>query len=139
MITELMCLATAVFFEAGNQEVDGKYAVAEVIMNRKDSRHYPDTICGVVKDDRGPKAYDCQFSFWCDGKTDEPSKLTGYGEAAKWAEAQEVAKVSLAGNSPMHMPDVVLYHADYTTPYWAKSYVMHGKIGSHVFYTGEMK
>ena len=36
-----------VFHEAKNQSVEGQIAVAEVVMNRVDTR-YPNTVCEVV-------------------------------------------------------------------------------------------
>jgi len=45
---DLICMAHAIYFEAGNQDYDGKVAVASVIMNRVEGKGYPDSICGVV-------------------------------------------------------------------------------------------
>ena len=58
-----LCLAMAVYYEARSESRDAQMAVAEVILNRVNSPKFPNTICEVVKQDKGPKAYDCQFSF----------------------------------------------------------------------------
>ena len=82
MITEaIMCLALNVYHEAKNQSFIGQVAVAQVVMNRvKDSR-YPNNVCDVVK--QGPTykwkpdfpiRNQCQFSWYCDGKSESLSK-----------------------------------------------------------------
>ena len=48
----VMCLALNIYHEARNQEVDGMYAVADVVMNRVEDYRYPSSVCGVVK--QGP-------------------------------------------------------------------------------------
>ncbi|MDZ4094139.1 MAG: cell wall hydrolase, partial [Paracoccaceae bacterium] len=45
---EWQCLAQALYFEARGETLKGQFAVAEVILNRKDSGRYPTTVCGVV-------------------------------------------------------------------------------------------
>ena len=42
------CLAEAVYFEARGEAVRGQIAVAQVVMNRTFSGFYPNTVCGVV-------------------------------------------------------------------------------------------
>ena len=48
-VVERECMAEAILFEAGNQPIVGKLAVAEVILNRVRSDKYPNTICGVLR------------------------------------------------------------------------------------------
>jgi hypothetical protein len=63
----IFCLALNVYFEARNEPVEGKVAVAQVVMNRKADPRFPDTICGVVyqgqkrKRDFFPIKNKCQF------------------------------------------------------------------------------
>lgn len=38
----------AMYFESNRSSRDGMVAVGSVVMNRVASRHYPDTVCGVV-------------------------------------------------------------------------------------------
>src|SRR5687768_7138370 len=44
----LQCLASAVYYEAGNQDVAGARAVAQVVLNRVRHPAFPASICGVV-------------------------------------------------------------------------------------------
>src|SRR5215475_10421449 len=60
------CLAEAVYFEARGEAVRGQIAVAQVILNRAFSGKYPDTVCGVVYQNKH-RYNACQFSFACDG------------------------------------------------------------------------
>ncbi len=49
---ELTCLALNVYYEARGEPLAGKYAVAEVTMNRVFSHRYPGTVCEVVFEKR---------------------------------------------------------------------------------------
>lgn len=143
MINELMCLATAIFFEAGNQSVDGMNAVATTIMNRVEHKSFPDTICGVVTEDRGPKSYDCQFSFYCDGLPDDPTLHGNLGDKKAWELSQKVAEETLSqtprGNysDSLSLPGVVYYHNYKVDWPYKDSYKRVGQIGDHIFYTNE--
>lgn len=126
MINTLMCLATAIYYETrGEPEFDAGLAVAEVVINRVGDSRWPDTVCGVIKQDKGPKPHDCQFSFWCDGKPERPS-----GEA--WQRAQDQAREALDGKVLGH--GALYYHADYASPSWRHALRKVGKVGRHIFY-----
>ena len=43
---EVICLAKNIYFEAGNQPLAGKVAVAQVVFNRMEHASYPDDVCG---------------------------------------------------------------------------------------------
>ena len=71
------CLASNIYWESRNQSLGGQLAVAHVVMNRVDNTRFPDTICSVVKQTKyypsgGIDLHDCQFSWYCDGRGDEP-------------------------------------------------------------------
>ena len=55
------CLAEALYFEARGESLNGQFAVAEVIMNRVDSKRFPNSVCGVINQGTGRK-YGCQFT-----------------------------------------------------------------------------
>ena len=78
---EAFCLAQNMYFEAGNQPLAGKIAVSQVVINRTEHMNYPTSICGVVyqakwkenwKGNMMPVRHQCQFSWFCDGKSDDP-------------------------------------------------------------------
>lgn len=64
-------LALAIYYEARDEPFIGKWAVANVISNRKNHADYPRTYHGVIDDgrERGPL---CDFSFMCDGEIENP-------------------------------------------------------------------
>jgi spore germination cell wall hydrolase CwlJ-like protein len=135
-----ICLQQNIFFEARNQSTLGQVAVAWVTINRMESNSYPDTICGVVKqankDENGNLIkHKCQFSWYCDGKSD---KIPDNVIAQKaWEKAGIVAEVVLYDWAKGKMSPVqnsVMYHADYVSPYWSNSYDRVVKIDSHIFY-----
>ncbi|MFD0988423.1 cell wall hydrolase [Methyloligella solikamskensis] len=124
---ERRCLATAIYFEARGEPVKGQLAVAQVVMNRVRSPKFPDTVCGVVYQGQFKKG--CQFSFTCDGKSDNAD------DDEEWALAQELAeKVT---TDKVWLPEVdysTFYHANYVRPRWARSMNKIDKIGAHIFY-----
>jgi len=116
------CLATAVYFEARGESVDGQLAVARVVMNRAASGRYPGTWCDVV---RQP----WQFSFVRHGvfpTVDQSSPA--------WARAQGIARVAMANVVPSVSNDVLWYHASYVAPSWGRRLSRAQKIGAHIFY-----
>jgi hypothetical protein len=63
------CLAEAVYFEARGEAVRGQIAVAQVVLNRAFSGKYPETVCGVVYQNKH-RHLACQFTFACDNNAD---------------------------------------------------------------------
>ena len=127
MITASVCLAMAIYYEArGEKNFDAGLAVAEVILNRVNDERWPDNVCAVVKQDKGPKSYDCQFSFYCDGKPENPKNKN------LWLRAKEQAREALNGKTLGH--NALYYHADYVSPSWSRKLQVTAKIGTHLFY-----
>ncbi|MEP3048666.1 MAG: cell wall hydrolase [Roseibium sp.] len=125
---EQRCLAEAIYFEARGEEEEGQVAVAQVVLNRVKNPSYPNSICGVVYQNKH-KRNRCQFSFACDGIKD---RISAKGA---WKTAQRLTKDVLNGKQYLKMVDASThYHADYVNPRWAKSMSKRGKIGLHIFY-----
>ena len=126
----LACLALNVYFEARGEPEAGRYAVAEVTMNRVGSRRYPNSVCGVVYDKnwdvlRG--RYVSAFS-WTEFKTrPEPT-------GADWVRAQEIAAEVYYGRREPRLAGAMHYHADRITPSWSRNQTPVARIGNHVFY-----
>jgi hypothetical protein len=125
---EQTCLAKAIYFEARSEPTLGQIAVAGVVMNRVESKKYPDTICGVVfQNDHMKNA--CQFSFACDGKADVARSRK------HWRSALQLAKAFMDGTKKAHViRNAMYYHADYVSPDWATRMHVVKKIGRHIFY-----
>jgi len=124
---ERRCLATAIYFEARGEPLQGQIAVGQVILNRVRSPQFPQTICGVVY--QGQMSPGCQFSFTCDGKTDTPKN------DVHWALAQKLARQITSGQ--VWLPEIgysTFYHADYVSPQWKSAMNRIDSIGRHIFY-----
>lgn len=124
--TALKCLTQAIYYEAANEPLQGKRAVAQVVLNRLKHPAYPNSVCGVVYE--GVNRPVCQFSFTCDGS------LLRKPMARQWDESREVAKAALAGSVEASVGSATHYHADYVLPRWAYTLAKIEKIGAHIFY-----
>lgn len=122
---DLDCLARAVYFEARGETVRGQAAVAEVVMNRVDSRMFPRTVCGVVNQ---ANAGGCQFSFVCDGAAHPVSDRTA------WFVAQKIASAYIGGAPRDLTKGATYFHTPAVRPSWANRYAMTVRIGAHFFY-----
>ena len=124
------CLARNVYFEARGEPVAGMYAVAEVTMNRKASRLYPDSVCAVVyqKNWDGLRGRFVGAFSW----TEFNSMPAPGGEA--WERAQEVAEAVYYRRVSPTVPGALHFHASYIKPEWAKERKQVARIGRHVFY-----
>lgn len=133
-MSALMCMAVAIFFEARNQEVDGMLAVGQVIENRVYDKRWPDNVCDVVHENRTGKKHQCQFSFYCDGLHDDPTKFTGYKDIQAWTTAQLVA-AEILNNDAEFFETSTHYHTTGVNPKWNASMKVDGREGVHIFYT----
>ena len=137
---EKQCLAEAIYFEARNQSLKGRIAVAVVIQNRVNNERYPRTVCGVVRQAKRrdgkiiPNA--CMFSFYCDGKPERP--LPGKIEREAWNAAQNLAQLFLESRIELiGLENATHYHATTVQPSWAKDMKRLQTIEGHVFYVQE--
>ena len=123
----LECLASAVYYEAGNQDVDGERAVAQVVLNRVRHPAFPASVCGVVYQG-STRTTGCQFTFTCDGS------LRRQPDADGWRRAYQVAEAALSGYVYAPVGWATHYHADYVLPTWASSMAKNAIVGAHIFY-----
>jgi spore germination cell wall hydrolase CwlJ-like protein len=129
-VRDLTCLARNVYYEARGESPAGRYAVAEVTMNRVRSRHYPDTVCEVVYQknwDYLRKRYVSAFSWTEFDSTPHP-------EGELWQEAWEAAEAVYDGDRPRVLRGALHYHATYIKPSWARGKRPLARIGRHLFY-----
>ena len=125
---EIFCLARNIYFEAGNQPLAGKLAVGHVVINRRNNGLFPNTICEVVYDG-GTRRNRCQFSWYCDGKSDTPT------DSVTWMDSMVIANRLLNSNSRLDLTEGSLwYRADYVEPDWASQLKHKVTIGNHLFY-----
>lgn len=123
----LQCLASAVYYEAGNQDSDGERAVAQVVLNRVRHPAFPNSVCGVVYEG-STRATGCQFTFTCDGS------LSRQPDSDGWRRAYKVAEEALSGSVYAPVGWATHYHADYVLPTWASMMAKNAIVGAHIFY-----
>ena len=125
---EEKCLAEVVYFEARGEAVRGQIAVAQVVMNRVFSGKYPNSVCGVVYQNKH-RHMACQFTFACDNYADV------IREPDMWDRAKKISKAMLDGQ--IWLPEVgksTHYHAYYVHPSWVHEMTKLWKFGVHTFY-----
>jgi spore germination cell wall hydrolase CwlJ-like protein len=122
----LLCLTQAVYYEAGYEPVEGRRAVAQVVLNRMRHPAFPKSVCGVVYQGAGSGV--CQFTFVCDGA------LYRAPAHDAWLRAEEIARQALAGYVERTVGEATHYHADYVAPRWAPLLAKVAQIGQHIFY-----
>jgi len=125
---QYQCLAEALYFEARGESVKGQFAVAEVILNRRDSKKFPNTVCGVVGQGTGKGKYTCQFSYNCDGKSEIISEHRAFQQVGK------VARLMLNGEPRILTKGATYYHSTAVRPSWARKFTKTAQIGVHLFY-----
>jgi len=135
---EIDCLADNIFFEAASESESGQKAVAFVTLNRVNSRIYPNTVCGVVKQkNKVAEKTVCQFSWYCE---EGPKRLSYTKDLTPqqkkvYNEIYELAAYVYVNHSFLNDPSrgAMFYHADYVSPGW-KNMIHTTTIGRHIFY-----
>jgi hypothetical protein len=122
----LLCLTQAVYYEAGFESLEGRRAVAQVVLNRLRHPAFPKSVCGVVYQGSGSGV--CQFTFVCDGALYRAPALDA------WRQAQRIARAALDGFVERSVGEATHYHADYVAPRWAPLLAKVAQIGQHIFY-----
>ena len=143
---QMQCLAMNMYHEARDQGTAGRLAVSAVVLNRVNDDRFPNSVCEVVF--QGPTRASwknpsisypiknkCQFSWYCDGKSDEIKDEKTYQKILDFA--------SLILHNNIRFVDITdgatHYHADYVKPDWAKTKTRTTEIGDHIFYRWEKK
>lgn len=118
------CMALNMYWEARGEGSDGMIAVGWTVLNRMRSRRFPSTPCDVVY--QGGQRRGCEFSWWCDGRSDRPR------DARSWQLAQRLAERVLMAPPPDPTGGALYYHATSVRPGWAHTRTT--RIGQHLFY-----
>lgn len=118
------CLRRAIYFESRGEEIQGQFAVAEVILNRVAAPAFPKSVCGVVHAAGGGA---CAFSYICDGIADEMRDPVATDRAGR------IARVMLDGAPRTLTLGATYFHARWSRPQWGHV-VETAAIGGHLFY-----
>jgi len=134
---ERYCMAQNIYFESANQSFAGKLAVGHVVINRVRDKQFPNNVCDVIyqaktkinwKGNEVPIRNQCQFSWYCDGKSDEPV------DSKTWMTSLYIADLLLEVGYRDITEGSLYYHADYIRPYWADVLEHVVTIDNHLFY-----
>jgi hypothetical protein len=118
---DVECMARNIYYEAGNQDDVGRYAVGHVTVNRVRLGYWGKTVCGVV---HAPS----QFSWTLLKRLPRP-------DPGIYQRCEEIAQAVLAGEGVAGLERSLFYHADYIrNPAWADVGQRAKKIGAHIFY-----
>lgn len=117
---QMRCLASAIYFEARGESLEGQLAVGRVIVNRAQSGRFPSSYCGVVYQPS-------QFSFVRGNSI--PSVREG---SQAWRHAVAIARIAAAGGWTNPAKDALFFHATHVSPRWKLTRV--ARVDSHVFY-----
>jgi len=141
---EIDCLARNIYFEARSLSTAGKMAVAQVTLNRVKNERFPATICDVVYEGRHyfnsnlkafvPQRNRCQFSWYCDGKSDAIQHQNTFKDITTFA---HYFVNDYYNHDHADITDGALwYHADYMKkfPKWSKTRSKVAQIDVHLFY-----
>lgn len=151
-LDQMHCLAKNIYFEARGESSRGKTAVANVTINRVSSGRYPNTVCEVVyqavhstwwKENHNrlvPVRRMCQFSWYCDGKSDA-IMLTDYqgrtiqANMDAWVESIKIARMALEGTLPDLTQGATHYfNPSLANPKWQYAFTQVAIIDNHTFF-----
>lgn len=119
------CLRKAIYFEARGESIKGQFAVAEVILNRSNSGRFPGSVCGVVNQRGGGG---CQFSYVCDGNSDNMHDRGAIDVAGR------IARLMLDGAPRGLTAGATYFHTTGVNPSWSRRFDRTAQIGAHLFY-----
>lgn len=122
----ITCLARSIYWEARGESGASMEAVANVVMNRVGHEGFPNSICGIVK--QGQEQGACQFSWWCDGRSD------GAEEEESYSHAKEVARKALNRQLKDRTDGAMYFHQRKVAPDWSKEYIKTIEVGEFIFY-----
>jgi len=118
------CVALAMYWEARGEGYQGMLAVGSVVLNRVEDDRFPNSVCGVVY--QGGETPPCQFSWWCDGKSDRPTN------GALWAASLNLANELLAARPSDPTHGALFFHNTSIRAPWRRERT--ASIGNHIFY-----
>ena len=127
---EIICLALTIYHEARGESLSGRLAVGHVVMNRTRSLLFPAGVCEVVRQG-GQQQHRCQFSWWCDGRSDRPK------DQAALRDSLWLAEEIYYGCTQDPTAGALWYHSTAVKPSWSKSFGPGRRIGGHLFYRGD--
>lgn len=137
---ELECLALNIYHEGRSESQDGWLAIAHVTKNRLESKRFPNTYCGVVyqavhsrwwKENHNrivPVRHQCQFSWYCDGKSDRVHEVMVWKDIIVMAMLVMQGKTTDPTNGALYY-----YNPSLASPHWADAFEQVAFVDNHRF------
>lgn len=122
----ITCLSRTIYWEARGAGDGEMEAVASVVMNRLGHPDFPNTVCEVVR--QGSEQGNCQFSWWCDGRSDSAHEEQAY------AESKEIARRALNGSLADSTDGALFFHHKQITPSWSSEFIKTAETDEFDFY-----
>lgn len=132
---DINCLRMNTYHEARGEGYQGQIAVVHVVLNRVNSDRYPNSVCEVVHQGRfdkngNPIRHQCQFSWYCDGRSDRVHNQDAWDEIS--LAVQEA--VYLYNRDHDITNGAMYYHTINVNPSWSRQFERVSQIGVHIFY-----
>ena len=126
---DMACIVELLYFESLNQSEEGMKAVITVILNRKQARGFPSSICGVVQQAN-------QFSYRRgvkQGVVINPQPKNSVDKAAL-RRIQSLSRSVVQGTFKPNLPKDVLWYTKHDVKRkWMRDMIVVARIDSHKF------
>ena len=112
---------------------------AKKLAKRVKDKKYPNTVCDVIHQAKKWKGKlirnKCQFSYYCDGKSEK------YKELDALLQVIDTSELILQGVMLEQTIGATHYHTWKVSPHWSRSpnFIKLGRVGSHIFYIDKSK
>ena len=126
---DMACIVELLYFEALNQSKEGMKAVLTVVLNRKQARGFPSSICGVVQQAN-------QFSYRRSVGRGVVIKPQPKNSADKLAllKIQSLSRSVVQGTFKPNLPKEVLWYTKHSVKKsWMEGMTIVARIDSHKF------
>jgi len=146
---ELYCLALNAYHEARGVNMDEMIAVSQVVMNRVDNSKRYTTVCNVITEGPTRESWrtrqnealldeervfypvrdKCQFSWYCDGRSDVVQNMTG------WEDAVIAAYLVYNGYGEDRVDGALYYYAHHkvSRPRWSQKMTVTAVLDGHTY------
>lgn len=128
MLAEVGCLALALYFEARSETFEGRMFVADTIINRVESKRFPDTVCDVVMQEK-------QFSFFNKVYNGEALVMSdSVVDQRAWSRSIKEAYRYFLNKPDVHNSCHYATHS--VSNIWTKKLEPVIRVGAHTWYNG---